>query len=102
VPSRSVCFQLIVIILLLGGLARNANTHKATTPVELPFSQFMDIIETQSSRAGSVSAKGDDLHILDLKIGTDTLGFQIARGNTPEQLKALREYRGKNPSVSLL
>lgn len=97
-----VCFQLIVIILLLGGLARNSNTRKATTPVELPFSQFMDIIETQSSRAVSVSAKGDDLHILDLKIGTDTLGFQIARGNTPEQLKALREYReGKNPSIPI-
>ena len=98
-----ICVQLLVVTLLFGGFARNANARKASIPVELPFSQFMDIVETQSAaRTGAASAKGDELHILDLKIGSDTLGFQIARGGTPEQIKALREYKdGKNPSVPI-
>jgi ATP-dependent Zn protease len=97
-----VCLQLLIMSLLMGGYARSSQARKGTAPVELPFSQFMDIVERESTKAGSTSAKEDDLHILDLKIGADRLGFQIARGATPEQLKALREYKeGKNPSIPI-
>jgi ATP-dependent Zn protease len=92
---------MLLITLFFGGFARNAHTRKTTAPVELPFSQFMDIVENRGS--SSVSGRGNEgLHVIDLKIGSDRIGFQIARGDTHEQVKALREYKdGKNPSIPI-
>ena len=60
----------------------------------------MDLVEGSSRASGTSSDR--ELHILDLKIGTDRIGFQIARGNTPEQRKALKEYKlGMSPSVPI-
>jgi len=55
----------------------------------------MDLIEQQKGSP-------NDVHILDLKVGEDRLGFNIARGSSPAQIKALQQYKqGKNPSVPI-
>eukprot|EP00546_Thalassionema_frauenfeldii_P013103 CAMPEP_0178928012 /NCGR_PEP_ID=MMETSP0786-20121207/19591_1 /TAXON_ID=186022 /ORGANISM="Thalassionema frauenfeldii, Strain CCMP 1798" /LENGTH=446 /DNA_ID=CAMNT_0020603677 /DNA_START=453 /DNA_END=1793 /DNA_ORIENTATION=- len=40
-----------------------------------------------------LNSNGDDLQLLDVKIGSDRIGFQLARGSTSEQRKALQSLR---------
>jgi ATP-dependent Zn protease len=104
-----VCTRLLAAMLVLGGIARTSTNRRTTAPVEIPFSQFMDLVERQSSNEPRKPTKTDNddsaLQIMDLQISNDRLGYRIARATTPEQIRALSLLReGKalpQPSVPI-
>lgn len=83
-----ICVQLLIIFAIFGGIARSARSRNVVSPIEVPYSQFMDIAEKSP-----LNSNGDDLQLLDVKIGSDRIGFQLARGSTSEQRKALQNLR---------
>lgn len=94
-----ICVQLLIIFAIFGGLARSARPRNAISPIEVPYSQFMDIVEESPS-----STNGDNLHAIDVKIGSDRIGFQLARSTNAEQRKALQNFRqgkGMDPEIKI-
>eukprot|EP00547_Thalassionema_nitzschioides_P001987 CAMPEP_0194204050 /NCGR_PEP_ID=MMETSP0156-20130528/3674_1 /TAXON_ID=33649 /ORGANISM="Thalassionema nitzschioides, Strain L26-B" /LENGTH=589 /DNA_ID=CAMNT_0038929955 /DNA_START=54 /DNA_END=1823 /DNA_ORIENTATION=- len=95
-----VCVQLLIVFAIFGGIARSAQPRNGISPIEVPYSQFMDIVDESSSS----STNGDKLHAIDVKIGSDRIGFQLARSTTAEQRKALQNFRqgkGMDPEIKI-
>jgi ATP-dependent Zn protease len=93
--------QLLILSLVFGSAAKRAIISRRATPnpsapVEVAYSQFMDLVETDRTRL-------DKPQVVSVRIGTDKIGYQVVHGQTEQEKKAIKELllEGKTPTETL-
>lgn len=82
--------QLLGVMLVFGLCARQVAVNQnpaSAAPVEVSFSQFMDLVEQKTPKLESNNNK--DHCIYNVKIGSDRIGYQVLQATTDEQKKAI-------------
>ena len=104
--KRIVLAQLVGLSILLVsfvGLQHTRSVRMAAVPkpVEVPFSQFMDFVERKDP-SGTLPGGAENIHVANVRIGVDRIGYQVLQGVTDEEKKAVQLLRkGVHPTVPI-
>ena len=91
--AKLLCISLVFFPLVGYALKSQHNESRPRPPVEISYSHFQDLIETQQKDGGQ---------IVNLRIGPDKLTYQFMQPSTDQQKAALKDYaQGKKVNVDI-
>ena len=91
--TKLLCVSLVFFPLLGYAVKSQQNVSRPRPPVEIAYSHFQDLIETQHKDGGQ---------IVNLRIGPDKMTYQFMQPSTDHQKAALKDYaQGKKVNIDI-